>query len=82
MLLSYALMIPGVSRRFGPGVGAISSGVRLLPRMASFEKLVNACPWKLLPPDRGTMLSTGPPMSTSPMPPAIVNAISSTLTVS
>ena len=82
MLASYALMMPGVSRRFGPGVGAVSSGVRLFPRSASFEKLVKACPWNVLPPDRGTMLSTGPPTSVSPMPPATVNAISSTFTVS
>ena len=38
--MSYALMMPGVSRRFGPGGGAVSSGVRLSPRSLSFEKLM------------------------------------------
>jgi hypothetical protein len=74
--------MPGVSLRFGPGDGAISSGVRLLPRDQSPALLMNACPRKLFPPERGTRFMIGPPISDSPRPPATATEISSTLTES
>ena len=71
--------MPGVSCRFGPGGGAVNSGVRLSPRDQSPALLMNAVPRNWLPPDRGTRFITGPPMSVSPRPPATATETSSTL---
>ena len=46
------------------------------------ETTIQALPLKVLPPDRGMMFITGPPMSLSPSPPPTVIAISSAFTVS
>ena len=71
--------MPGVSWRFGPGGGAVNSGVRLLPRDQSPALLKNAEPRNWLPPERGTRFIIGPPMSDSPRPPATDTETSSTL---
>ena len=73
-------MTPGFCRRFG--FSAWISSVRLLPLDHSPAVLKNAVPEKVLPPERGMMFITGPPMSLSPRPPPTVTATSSALTVS
>ncbi|MNC92311.1 hypothetical protein D3C83_87080 [compost metagenome] len=50
--------------------------------MPLFAPAANIVPLNVLPPDRGTTLTTGPPTSASPRPPVMSIATSVTLAVS
>ena len=61
---------------------ACSSSVTLFACRLDRVPLKNAEPLKLLPPERGTMLATGPPVSDSPSPPPTSTCISCALPTS
>jgi hypothetical protein len=65
-------MTPGVCCRFG--FSAWISSSRFSPPDQSPAVLRNTVPLKAMPPERGMMFITGPPMSLSPRPPPTVIA--------